>query len=658
MGDKTTDQQPNNEAIDVTTVENTKAILNTLPDHSRGAKLSDFTKPTKEFPDGLSPAEQKLLHACTRGEGCIIGDGTRPTSATRENKIRGSFLRYLILGGCGHVSIHQSGLHLFGAFVNCREDILDLQSTNIEQGIRLENCKIDGSILSQDATCQTLSLQGSSIQEFNGDRMLIEGDLFLRNGFHSSNSVRLLGAKIKGTFTCTQGKFNGIPNSLQCDGIDVGGDILLADGFVAYGNVVLHGARIDGDLTCYNGIFKDDLCTPNAFIGGNVWLYENFQIKGTVDFRNTEIGGNIICSGATFHNKDKAIQANKATIKGNVILGNCNSAGGFSFQGTEIGGDFSASGATISAKKSIEFRNTNIAGTLHWRDVTYAPGILDLGGATVKTLNMDKDSWQKPASIKLNNFTYQGFSDLEEGANSDYWKKFLEQQPNADLTRKFRPKPYEHLANILQGIGLDEEAKNIRIERQIRQTQFMAKHDPDRYSKDRQGNEHLNIMHLLTVFWRKWVIGTFIDYGFRPGKAVLYLMSLILFGTLIYWHAANKGIMTPTHPLIYKEATNGGFIPERCADNWVYFPDEIANDCADAMPSEYSEFQSFIYAADVALPIVNFRMEGDWAPRVVDIKGNRDRLGWWVRTFEWFSILAGWMLSLLIVSALGGIIRR
>lgn len=638
--------------------QNTQAILDTLPDHSRGAKLSDFSKPNTEFPEGLSPAEQKLLQACTRGEECIIGDGTRPTSATRENKIRASFLRYLILGGCENVPIHRHGIKLVGAFIQCRNSVFDLNAVTINQDIILFNCKIDGSILFFNAKCRELSLSGSSVKAIDADGMQSDGSIFLRDGFFVAETVRLLGAKIKGQLNCSGSKFNGIIISLLCDGAEIGGSVFFKEGFTASGEVRLVNAKISGDLTCNNGVFKNNISAPNAFISGNVWLDDNFQIKGTVDFRNAEIGGNIICSGATFHNKERAIQANKATIKGNVILGDCNSAGGFAFQGAEIGGDFSASGVTISAKKSIEFRNANIAGTLHWRDITHAPGMLDLGGASITTLNMDQESWQKPTSIKLNNFTYQGFNDLEEGANTHYWRRFLEQQPNADLTNKFRPKPYEHLANILQSIGFEQEAKGIRIERQKRQTEFLAKHDPDRLSVDINGNHRVKIMHALNVFWRKYVNALFVDYGYRPGKAALFLIVLIFVGTGIYWNAAKNGIITPTHPLIFKEATQGGSIPIRCADNWVYFPKDIAKQCANAMPSEYSEFQSFIYAADVALPIVNFRMETDWAPRVVDVNGNRNWHGWWVRTFEWFLISAGWMLSLLFASAVGGIIKR
>ena len=100
--------------------------------------------------------------------------------------------------------------------------------------------------------------------------------------------------------------------------------------------------------------------------------------------------------------------------------------------------------------------------------------------------------------------------------------------------------------------------------------------------------------------------------------------------------------MTPTHPLIFKEA-EGGFIPKACAENWVYFPKRYRGRLRGCHAVGIFRIPVLVYAADIALPIVNLRMETDWAPRVVDTSGNRDRFGWWVRVFEWFSIVAGWV---------------
>lgn len=119
--------------------------------------------------------------------------------------------------------------------------------------------------------------------------------------------------------------------------------------------------------------------------------------------------------------------------------------------------------------------------------------------------------------------------------------------------------------------------------------------------------------------------------------------------------------MAPTHPLIFKEArVNGngeqaGQIDPICAKNWVHFLD---TKCKSQMPSEYSEFSSFMYSADIALPVVNLRQEDDWSPRVVDQQGNTILSGHLVRIWEWIAIVLGWVLSLMFVSAVGGTIRR
>ena len=87
-------------------------------------------------------------------------------------------------------------------------------------------------------------------------------------------------------------------------------------------------------------------------------------------------------------------------------------------------------------------------------------------------------------------------------------------------------------------------------------------------------------------------------------------------------------------------------------------PPEIAGACAAAMPSEYSGFQPLLDSADVIPPIINLRQEVDWAPRIVHADSSRWPPGELVRGWEWFQIVAGWMLSLLFVSAIGGAIGR
>jgi len=503
----------------------------------------------------LLPAEEKLRQCAANGEDCIIDDfsGERPEVATELNTIRSEFLRYMILGGCSHSLIHARGINLLGAFIKCGK-ALDLEASDICKDLKLHQCLINGPLNLSGANTKNISLKASKTISLVAERISINGNLNLDKNFTSLESVRLSSASIS---------------------------------------------------------------------------------------------GNLLCENAELLEANNSLIANRAKISGDVDLENILAKGTIALTGTEIGGDFTPQGASLEGTPSLQLRNSKIGGTLVWRSLKYANGEVDFSGASCATINTDGDSWMRkrdsyhektsknePAlndaeateetqtkkieyNTKLDNFTYGGFSNLPDNCKSEFWIEFLNQQPQDHLEKNFKPRPWEQLAGVLDSMGYQEEALELRIEKQKLHTNFMASHE--------------------------------------PAAKLVVLFGIIMLGTLIYSQAAKRGIMTPTHPLIFKEARAGGSIPAWCAENWVYFPDES---CTSAMPSEYSEFQSFIYAADVALPVVNLRMEVDWAPRVVFTDGTRDNFGWWVRLYEWFLIAAGWILSLLFVSAVGSSIRK
>lgn len=534
----------------------------------------------------LLPAEEKLRQCAANGEDCVVDDfsGDRPEEATKLNTVRAEFLRYMILGGCESPLIHPRGINLVGAFIICKE-ILDLEAIEICRNIKLKQCLVDGHIVLSGAKTKDISLQATSVRSLVAERTIIVGNLNLDNGFNTQDSVRL---------------------------------------------------------------------------------------------SSTHISGSLVCEKANFTESNIALIANRAKIDGDVDLENIIAKGTIALTGTEIGGNFTPQGARLEGTPALQLRNTKIGGTLIWRSLGFINGEVDFSGASCKTINTDSDSWMRKRdsyheknskdepeptetetdketqlktqeyTTKLDNFTYEGFSNLPDNCKPEFWIEFLNQQPEEHLAKNFKPRPWEHLAGVLDSIGYEEEALELRIEKQKLQTNFMACHEP-------AAQDRFNLWHWGRVFFRKALWGPLVGYGYKPGNALVYLFTLIVLGGILYGQAAKHGIMTPTHPLIFKEARAGGSIPAWCAENWVYFPDE---NCALSMPSEYSEFQSFIYAADVALPVVNLRMEVDWAPRVVFTDGTRDNFGWWVRTYEWFLIAAGWILSLLFVSAVGSSIRK
>jgi cytoskeletal protein CcmA (bactofilin family) len=437
------------------------------------------------------------------------------------------------------------------------------------------------------------------------------------------------------------------------------------------GNIVLSGARTQN--ISFSASRCKALLAERCTISGNLVLDQGFTAEETIRLSASNIEGNMLCENAHLTDKNNSLIANRAKITGDVDLENIIAKGTIALTGTEISGDITPQGAILEGTPALQLRNSRIGGTLVWRSLKHVNGEVDFSGASCKTINTDGDNWmrkregyydkftkddepkehaeetKKPDYVtKLDNFTYEGFSNLPDNCKAEFWIEFLSQQPEDHLLKNFKPRPWEQLAGVLDSMGYQEEALEVRIEKQKLQTGFMASHEP-------AASDWFNLWHWGQIFFRKFLWGPLVGYGYKPGNALVYLFGIVLIGTAIYHQAAKRGIMTPTHPLVFKEARSGGSMPSWCAENWVYFPDES---CVSAMPSEYSEFQAFIYAADIALPVVNLRMQDDWAPRVVHTDGTRDSFGWWVRIYEWFLIAAGWILSLLFVSAVGSSIRK
>lgn len=79
--------------------------------------------------------------------------------------------------------------------------------------------------------------------------------------------------------------------------------------------------------------------------------------------------------------------------------------------------------------------------------------------------------------------------------------------------------------------------------------------------------------------------------------------------------------------------------------------------CA-AMPAEYTTFQPVIYALDLILPLVDLQQEQDWAPIVESAPGVTMGYGVFLRWLMWFTILFGWVASLMLVAILGRLVEK
>ena len=641
-----------------------------------GQRLSDVWLDGEE--GKLHPAEWDLLRCAVLGKECKLGT-ERPNLATDENRVRAEFVRFLALGGDDDHPLHEQGLWCLGAYVECMHGKLDLEGCRLPENVWLFGCTIDGDVLLRDCLGESLGFSGSSVKGINGNRCELSGDFLLRAGFNASQTVRLLGASIGGNLECKGSHFDCGGMALEFDGAQIAGTVFLDEGFQVSGSVRLIGAKIGGDLICRNCQLLGQSIALNcegANIAGAAFLDQGFVAKGLVDFSGASIGADLLGMGGSFDGTENALHAPRVQIGGNLSLNKeCTIVGPVSFQGATIAGDATFQGSSF--QNTINLRNAKIDGMLVWRGVEDCAGELNLAGASCRTINMDWSAWEKPTQIRLDQFSYKGFSELPPNCDANFWKDWLERQPSHHLNERFRPNPYRQLADVLDSMGFEPESRAVRIARAKRQARFNREHltappfegalympgDKPRKGVSLPPPLGTVMMRGLTNFWDR-INGLITDHGYRPGKALLFLFGLIIAGSIIFKIAATNGIMTPTHPLIYKEA--GQSFPLACSQNWTDFPADIRDECLKGVPTEYSEFSAIIYSLDVAVPIVDFRMESDWSPRVVEPLGafgegrggERYWPGWWVRTWEWVQIALGWLLSLLFASAVTGIVRR
>jgi hypothetical protein len=295
-------------------------------DRITGPKVPSATKRPKgrtlaEFGE-LLPAETIVLNACAQGEQATIGSepAERPTD---QNVVRSDFIRFLALGGDECAPVHQHGVHILGAWI---EGDLDLRACHVDAPLDLIKCKIVGKLILLDADLIILNLANSTVNGIDGDRVRCRGNINLGHGFHATAPVRLLDARIDGSFQCAGGRFENPDGvALMCDGAKFGGIFLSR--CHARGKVSMMVIKNNGNFICEEGRFEnlggDAFVCERSHIAGSVFLRNRFHATGAVRLLGTNIQGNLECDNSVFENKDgKSLDCSGTTIHGNVFLRN------------------------------------------------------------------------------------------------------------------------------------------------------------------------------------------------------------------------------------------------------------------------------------------------------------------------------------------------
>lgn len=485
-----------------------------------------------------------------------------------------------------------------------------------------------------------------------------------------------------------------------------------AEGFTAVGEVKLVRAVIRGDLDCIGGRFCNSAeadgaasgsraqCSINARglrITGSVFLSEGFSAKGKVNLIGALVGGNLEFNGGEFLNKGEvALDAERVKVTGDVFL--CKGRwhrdkplederfrieGNINLIGAEVGGTVKFEGASFasspasSVSSDISLLGATIKRELVWtKIVSPRQVILDLRMARVGRLSLSSDSRLERRNLRLDGLVYtqlnmEDLPRLHAGAVwsiirslRGFWatlcKKlgapFRRHAAKGSVRRdidamiewlrlqgdEFHYQPYEQLVTCLRKHGRDADAKTVLIAK----------------AEDRA---RLTEMAFLERFWH-WFLGLMIGYGYRPWRALMISVVIVALGSLTFEIGHRNKIIKQTKLVEY-----------------VYVvPSDPELPRTLRVGTDYPDFNPVVYSLDMFVPLVDLRQAAYWLPSAVG-SGEAEKTGMstsarlprtggekvnvpitvrLLRLYMWFHILAGWVLTSLLVVGLSGLVKR
>jgi hypothetical protein len=440
-------------------------------------------------------AERRLIDAVEKGY--LTGIRTKdpeynePANSGKwntEHNVRAELIMWLCEDKKAAKRIHSKGIQVVGIKIFGR---LNLRHTEIGFPLIFIKCDFKERIVLLNADINTLHLSGSKTRGIHAHGLKVDGDIFLRNGFSSTDVVNLTSATIGGELDCRRGYFNNPYHfALIANGAKVTGNSLLSDKFSANGTVSFVGAEIGGNLECANATFRKPgglaLNANRIKISGNMTLSEKFSTTGEVSLLGAEIDGNLDFRDGEFNNPKKyALNLQNLIVKKNL-----------------------------------------------WFSDKPPLGHIDLRYAKAGIISDNVKGWPVHGKVLLDGFEYNAFASEDKPKDAEKKLKFLTEKFLA--LEPFKPQPYEQLAKVFKDMGHEAHAKEILIAKQ-------------------RALRHQGGLTKRAYVWNKFM-GVTVGHGWKPSWAVGWGLLVIFLSTLLFYWADNSKVMQPSKERVYLSA--------------------------------------------------------------------------------------------------------
>lgn len=514
------------------------------------------------LPTDLTAPERGLWEAFRDGATCDLRIGaTDQDNATAsahwgpERTVRASVVAQLLLHGPPARLGRVSCLKLSGAYITGE---LNLSGGDVRPYVELHDCRFERQLLIPECRCTTVRMVRCAMPRIEASRLTTSGDLHLPQCV-VPGGIRLADAHIGTDLLLNQiqvGPDNRLGRSLHADGVQVGQD-LEAELISATGEISLRSARIGGRLSLRGSILRNpggQFALNAARVTVEHTLYLSSGWASSRDF-----GG-----GTPPH----AIRTRHFVCEGGVRL-----------QDGRFGNAVVIDRARflLTAGQELSLRRIQTP-ELRFTPDRPPTGRISLAGAKVGNLRDAADSWPGPGLIDLSGCTYETLNPKGRFplARRIDWL--------AAATPEYNPEPYEELAAALRANGEDTDAREVLLAKQRRRRETLP---------------------LVARLWG-YVQDATVAYGYRPGRAAVWMALLWLAGSVFF-------ATRPPAPL-----------DEQAVPHW----------------------NAALYALDLLLPVINLGQDAAWNP------GGHSQ---WAATAL---VLLGWILATTVAAGVTRVLRR
>ncbi|MEU9448294.1 oxidoreductase [Streptomyces sp. NPDC048277] len=414
-----------------------------------------------------------------------------------ERTVRARIVCWLLLDGPPALAGRVPSLKLVGVRIT---GPLDLAGGTVTPYVELRGCRFDDEILLPEAHFTTARFVDCAAPRLEAARVRTEGDLHLPR-CRFLGGVRLTDAHIGTDLLLNQAVVyrDRSGRSIAADGMTVGQD-LQAELLESHGELSLRSAKVGVSLSLRGAQLRNPdgryaLNAPQLTVGRTLYL--------------TPAGvGGPWQSGTT---PPRGTRIQRFECRGGIRLDD----GRF---GDAV--DLERARFTFTDDHELSLRRVQ-APELRFLGEEPQRGRVWLSGARVVNLVDHATSWPGPGRLHMGGFAYENL--VPQGP----FPLTRRLDWVAAATAEYNPEPYERLASVLRAAGEDEDAREVLL------------------AKQRRRRETLPLAAKLWGYAQDLTVA----YGYRPGRAAVWMAVLWAAGTLAFAHAPHPPMNSGGHPV-------------------------------------------------------------------------------------------------------------